>query len=89
MKKMNLKLRFKNPVFVLSLVLAILTPIMGYVGLNFEDITSWKTLFDLLLEAISNPYCLGLVIISVYNATIDPTTKGLGDSERVLNKTEL
>lgn len=88
-QKMNLKIRFKNPVFIISLILAILTPIMGYVGIQLEDLTTWKAIGDLLVEAVSNPYCLGLVLVSVYNAVIDPTTKGLGDSDRVLDKTEL
>ena len=30
------------------------------------------------------PYVLGLVIVSVFNAITDPTTAGLGDSERAM-----
>lgn len=82
--KLNLKVRFKNPVFIFQLILAILTPILAYAGLTTQDLTSWKALFDLLIEAISNPYVLGLVIISVWNALNDPTTSGVGDSEKAL-----
>lgn len=81
----NFKVRFKNPVFIFQLVLAVLTPVLAYTGLNVSDITSWATLGHILLDAISNPYVLGLVIVSVWNALNDPTTKGLSDSEQALN----
>ena len=81
---MNLKVRFKNPVFIAQLVLAILTPILAYAGLTFQDLTSWETLGKILLGAISNPYVLGLIAVSVWNALNDPTTSGVGDSNRAL-----
>lgn len=77
---MNLKVRFKNPVFIAQMVLAVLTPILAYAGLTVQDITTWKSLGDLILGALSNPYVLGLVVVSVWNALTDPTTAGLGDS---------
>ena len=77
---MNLKVRFKNPVFIAQMVLAVLTPILAYAGLTVQDITTWKSLGDLILGALSNPYVLGLVAVSVWNALTDPTTAGLGDS---------
>ncbi len=77
---MNLKVRFKNPVFIAQLILAVLAPILAYMGLTVQDITSWQILGQLLLDAIRNPYVLGLVAISVWNALNDPTTAGLGDS---------
>lgn len=81
---MNLKVRFKNPVFVAQLILAILTPILAYAGLTYQDLTSWDALGKLLLGAISNPYVLGLIAVSVWNALNDPTTSGVGDSNRAL-----
>ncbi len=77
---MNLKVRFKNPVFIAQMILAVLTPILAYAGLTVQDITTWKSLGDLILGAVSNPYVLGLVAVSVWNALTDPTTAGLGDS---------
>ena len=65
---MNLKVRFKNPIFIAQLILAILTPILAYAGLTLQDLTSWQALGDLLLKAISNPYVLGLIAVSVWNA---------------------
>lgn len=81
---MNLKVRFKNPVFIAQFILAILTPILAYAGLTVQDLTSWEALGGILLEAIRNPYVLGLVVVSIWNALTDPTTAGLGDSNQAM-----
>ena len=85
---MNLKVRFKNPVFIVQLILAILAPILAYMGLTFQDLSSWAILGDILLKAISNPYVLGLIVISVWNALNDPTTAGLSDSLQAMTYTK-
>ena len=84
---MNFKVRFKNPVFIVQIILAILTPILAYAGLTYQDLTTWQKLGELLLGAISNPYVLGLIAVSVWNALNDPTTAGVKDSERALTYT--
>lgn len=81
---MNLKVRFKNPVFIAQLILAILTPILAYAGLTVQDLTSWQALGEILLGAICNPYVLGLIVVSVWNALNDPTTAGITDSAQAL-----
>lgn len=81
---MNLKVRFKNPVFIAQFILAILTPILAYAGLTLQDLTSWEALGRILLGAISNPYVLGLIAVSVWNALNDPTTAGVGDSKQAM-----
>lgn len=78
---MNLKVRFKNPIFVAQFVLSILTPILAYAGLTLQDLTSWAKLGQVLLGALQNPYVLGLIVVSIWNALNDPTTAGFGDSE--------
>ena len=80
----NIKVRFRNPVFIAQLILAVLTPILAYAGLTMQDLTTWKALGDLLLSAVKNPYVLSLVVVSVFNAVTDPTTAGVKDSERAL-----
>ena len=82
--KINWKVRFKNPHFIAQVILAILLPILAYMGLSLEDLTTWPMLGGLILSAIKNPYVLVLVLVSVYNAINDPTTSGLGDSKRAL-----
>lgn len=84
----NLKVRFKNPVFIAQLVLAVLTPILAYAGLTVQDLTSWEALGNILLGAISNPYVLGLVAVSMWNAVNDPTTAGIKDSEQAMTYEE-
>lgn len=84
----NFKVRLKNPVFVAQLVLAVFTPILAYAGLTAKDLTTWKALFDLLVSAISNPYVLMLVVVSVWNAINDPTTAGVNDSAKALTYTK-
>lgn len=82
--KINWKVRIKNPVWWVQIGVSILTPILAYAGLTAADITTWGALGDLLLGAISNPYVLSLVAVSVWNACNDPTVAGLGDSSRAL-----
>ena len=82
--KINWKVRFKNPMFYVQLVLSILTPILTYLGLTATDLTTWSALGNVLLQAVSNPYVLSLVLVGVYNALVDPTTHGFGDSATAL-----
>ena len=85
---MNWKVRFKNPLFIAQMILAVLTPILAYAGLTVKDLTTWQALGDLLMCALSNPYVLGLVVVSVFNAVTDPTTSGVADSEQALTYTK-
>ena len=81
---MNLKVRFRNPVFIAQIFLSVLMPVLTYSGLTVQDITTWQTLGNLLYNALGNPYVLGLIAVSVWNALTDPTTAGLGDSSRAM-----
>ena len=72
---MNLKVRFRNPVFIAQLFLSVLMPVLTYSGLTVQDITTWQTLGNLLYNALGNPYVLGLIAVSVWNAFV------WGDSE--------
>ena len=85
---MNWKVRFKNPLFIAQMILAVLTPILAYAGLTVKDLTTWQALGDLLMGELSNPYVLGLVVVSVFNAVTDPTTSGVTDSEQALTYTK-
>ena len=81
---MNLKVRFRNPVFIAQLFLSFLFPIMTYYGLTAQDITSWPLLGKLICDALQNPYVLAMAALSVWNALNDPTTAGVGDSARAM-----
>lgn len=82
--KINWKVRFANPEFYAQLALAIFVPILAYFGLNWEDMTTWAAIGNLFVQAVQNPVVVLSVVVSVYNAIIDPTTKGIGDSARAL-----
>ena len=82
--KINWKVRVKNPQWWLSVALAVVVPIGAYYGLTGSDATSWGVFFDTLKRAVLNPYVCFTVLASVWNAVIDPTTKGVSDSEQAL-----
>ena len=84
---MNLKVRVKNWSFWVSIAISVVAPILAYFGLTAADITTWSALGKVLLDAISNPYVVSLVLVSVYNTLIDPTTSGIKDSTRAMGYT--
>ena len=79
--KINWKVRAVNPYFWIGLIAVVLAS----VGVSPESLTSWAILKDQLLALIGNPFAIGCVAIAVIGYVIDPTTRGIGDSERVLS----
>lgn len=90
MNKINWKVRFNkdNILFVVRFVGALTIPVLAYLGLELKDLTSWEMLLDVLVNFVSNPYLVILTVINALNMTIDPTTKGITDSEKALQYTE-
>jgi phi LC3 family holin len=86
--KINWKVRKNNLLFLAQVAMAVLIPILAYFGLTLSDVVTWQILGQTLLGAISNPYVIVLVIGSVFNTVTDPTTKGIGDSDRALSYDE-
>ena len=76
---MNFKIRFKNPTFWFNIGLAVVVPVLAYFGLTAQDMNTWGAVGHTLVLAVSNPYVLGVVAISVWNELHDPTTKGFRD----------
>lgn len=83
----NLTVRKNNPVFWFNIILAIVGPVMAYFGLTGADFTTWPLVWDTIVKAVSNPYVIVTVIISVWNAINDPTTAGITDSARAMTYT--
>lgn len=77
----NWQVRFKNPIFWAELAAAILLPILTYMGMSWEDMTTWAALGGVFVEAVQNPVILVSVVVSVWNAINDPTTAGVSDSK--------
>ena len=82
--KINWKVRLKNPIWWMEVASALLLPMLAAVGLRWEDMTSWSALFAVLRASGQNPVTVSAVAVSLWNAVTDPTTAGLGDSERAL-----
>lgn len=80
----NWKVRLKNPVFWVQIAVAVFLPVLAYFGLSWEDMTTWGAIGKVLLDAVRNPVVIVSVIVSVWNAINDPTTKGLSDSAQAL-----
>ncbi|MEG0277309.1 MAG: phage holin [Coprobacillus sp.] len=89
MNKINWRVRFSNPTFVIQLLLAVLTPILAYAGLTAQDLTTWNKLGEIIWNALMNPYILSLVVVSIFNTINDPTTTGICDSHHVMNQEEV
>ena len=90
MNKINWKVRFSkdNIMFIVRFVGALAIPVLAYLGLELKDLTSWNMVLEVLVNFISNPYLVILTVINALNMTIDPTTKGITDSEKALQYTE-
>lgn len=82
--KLNWKIRSQNPMFYIQILLSFFVPVLGYLGLNWSDMTTWGSLFDMIMSALSNPYCLSIAAVSVFNAIVDSTSPGISDSNHVL-----
>lgn len=81
MKNINWKVRLKNPTFWIQLVLSLVSPILVGLGLQWQDMTTWKALGDAFSNAVSNPAIVISVIGSVWACITDPTTRGTADSQ--------
>ena len=88
MNRINWIVRFKNPVFLANLAMSIVMPILVYMGLSWNDMTTWAALGGVFVEAIKNPVILTSVVVSVWNAVNDPTTAGITDSKQAMTYTE-
>jgi phi LC3 family holin len=84
----NWKVRFKNPTFWVQIVVAVVVPILAYLGMSWDDMTTWSALGNIFVEAVKNPVIIVSVIVSVWNAINDPTTTGLSDSTQAMSYTK-
>lgn len=77
MKKLNLKLRFQNKAFCVAFASAIIL-LLQQLGLG-------QYLPENLMDIINSI----LLILSMCGIVVDPTTDGIGDSDRVLEKNNI
>lgn len=84
----NLKVRFKNPIFWIQVIGGIVLAALAYNGLQPQDLTTWQGVFNLFKGIVSNPYLLVLCLYNAWSAINDPTTSGVSDSAKALEYTE-
>lgn len=80
MKKINWKVRLKQPYFWIGLAGVIFTA----TGLDATTFTSWSAVWEAFIEFWKNPYMIVSVALAIIGVISDPTTSGLGDSVRAL-----
>ena len=80
LNKINWTVRFKNPMFWVQIVASVFVPVMAYMGISYEDLTTWHMVGNVLITAVSNPYVLALIVWNIFNTSVDPTTTGISDS---------
>ena len=85
LKNINWKVRLKNPTFWAQIVVALVSPILVGLGLQWQDMTTWAALWDALRNAVSNPVIVVSVIGSVWACITDPTTKGTAYSKLAMS----
>lgn len=82
--KINWNVRIKNPVFWVQIATVVLAPMLAAAGLSWDQITSWGTLGDVILDSIKNPVVVVAMLSGIWGAINDPTTAGLNDSVQAL-----
>lgn len=82
----NWKVRFskQNMLFWIRFIGALLVPVLAYMGIRYEDLTTWGAVWDIIMRFFSNPFLVFLTIFNAINIIPDPTTKGIGDSSDAL-----
>lgn len=77
---MNIKVRVRNPWFWVGVVSVAITAI----GVDPQTFTSWAAVWEGIKAVLSNPVQLVTMCLAVLSVFIDPTTAGVGDSEKTL-----
>lgn len=84
----NWKVRIKNPMWWVGLAAVIFAPVLSYMGITGEMLTSWQAVGDMLHTFVNTPYLIfaaALAVLQFLGINTDPTTKGLTDSQRALS----
>lgn len=77
------KARVKNPAFWLGLAGCVMSPILAYNGMAYDDLTTWGGVGNLAVSFFSNPYLIGSTVMAVagfLGVTVDTSTPGIGDA---------
>lgn len=81
----NWKVRFNNPTAIVQMIVSIFLPVLIYIGIDWQSLTTWSSVGHALIKVISNPIAVVLIIVNLYTAMVDGTSTGLSDSPQALN----
>lgn len=76
--------RLPNVQFWVRLVLISFLPVLGYLGMNGTDLTSWTIVLDTLVRFFSNPYLVGLYLITLYQSFVSTKKKTINTVNKEL-----
>lgn len=89
MRKINWKLRFKNPMFWVLIIGSIIGTALTYNSMKPQDLTTWSSVFNLAKGIVLNPFLLFTCLWTAFASVIDTTSKGIGDTDHAIKKREL
>lgn len=81
----NWKVRFNNPTAVVQMIVSIFLPVLIYIGIDWQNLTTWASVGTALLDIVKNPIAVVLIIVNLYTAMVDSTSTGLSDSAQALS----
>lgn len=84
----NWTVRLKNPMWWIEVLAGLFLPILAYYGLNWEDMTSWAAIWEILVQAVKNPVVVAAFLVNLLSSINDPTTSGVKDSTQAMTYTE-
>lgn len=87
-KKVNWKIRIKNPFVWGPLLITMVTTIFSASNLTLSLDTSWHDVGVAILGVFTKPYVLISVVSAFIGIINDPTTHGFKDSDIVLEYNE-
>ena len=78
MSKINWKVRAKSPQFWIGMIGVVLSPVLAYLGIGFEDLTTWDSVANVFVQFFTNPYLIGTAVMAgflVFLGGAGPPTK--------------
>lgn len=75
--KINWKVRFRNPVWVTSLVALVISTV-------YQALAMFEVAPAITEDAVMQTVSAVVQLLTLMGVLIDPTTKGVGDSDRAL-----
>ncbi|EPH98198.1 holin, phage phi LC3 family [Enterococcus faecalis 13-SD-W-01] len=84
MKNINWKVRLRNPQFLVPFILFLLSTIGSITHVTDADLSTWSGIVKVAHGLVMNPSQLFALAFALYGYIVDPTTKGVKDSEQAL-----